>query len=190
MTTRAFAALAIVLMLAGGCRSLTGQSLGQNISDRTTTGEVKTRLSLDRWKNITWLDVDTNDGTVYLSGNVETQQQKQRAEQIARSVEGVENVVNNLKVQSRTVRTASDRDAEADRTDRAMAQPRTGSAAASPPMAGGLSLGGEVVSVDRSAGRLLLRTPQGDVTLQMPAGVSLPQVERGDRVMVDINPTR
>ena len=42
--------------------------------------------------------VDTKDGTVTLSGPAPTQAAKDRASQLAREVEGVKNVTNNLKV--------------------------------------------------------------------------------------------
>jgi osmotically-inducible protein OsmY len=43
--------------------------------------------------------VDTQDGFVYLSGVVPSTDHKVRAEQVARDVQGVNQVVNNLQVQ-------------------------------------------------------------------------------------------
>jgi osmotically-inducible protein OsmY len=48
---------------------------------------------------LTKVDVDTNKGTVYLTGNVENATVKARATEIARAVSGVRDVVNNLTVQ-------------------------------------------------------------------------------------------
>ena len=48
---------------------------------------------------LTKVDVDTNKGTVYLTGNVENATIKERATEIARQVAGVREVVNNLKIQ-------------------------------------------------------------------------------------------
>jgi hyperosmotically inducible protein len=48
--------------------------------------------------NITRMDVDTEDAVVHLTGVVDSPDQKQRAEQIARQVSGVKDVVNNLHV--------------------------------------------------------------------------------------------
>ena len=39
--------------------------------------------------NLTRVNVDTNDGTVYLIGTVETDDQRTRAEQLAREAKGV-----------------------------------------------------------------------------------------------------
>jgi hyperosmotically inducible protein len=44
------------------------------------------------------VDVDTNNGTVYLIGTVDSPEQKTRAEQLAWQASGVKSVVNNLQV--------------------------------------------------------------------------------------------
>lgn len=44
------------------------------------------------------VNVDVTNGTVYLSGSVESAGQKTRAEQVARDTKGVKSVVNNLQV--------------------------------------------------------------------------------------------
>jgi osmotically-inducible protein OsmY len=49
---------------------------------------------------LTAMNVDVNRGTVYLIGTVATPEQKLRAEQIARDVDGVVNVVNHLETES------------------------------------------------------------------------------------------
>ena len=48
--------------------------------------------------NLTRVDVDTNNATVYLNGVVESAEQKARAEQLAWQAKGVKSVVNNLQV--------------------------------------------------------------------------------------------
>jgi hyperosmotically inducible protein len=62
---------------------------------------VKSKLVADRASNLTRVDVDTNNGTVYLNGTVESAEQKSRAEQLAWQASGVKTVVNNLQVQKR-----------------------------------------------------------------------------------------
>jgi hyperosmotically inducible protein len=52
--------------------------------------------------NFTRVDVDTERGVVNLSGVVQTAEQKARAAEIARQVNGVKRVNNNLQVQSTT----------------------------------------------------------------------------------------
>jgi hyperosmotically inducible protein len=102
--TRAFKTIAIVLMLTSlvaGCRSMTGKTAGENIDDGTITASVKSKLVADKASNMTRVNVDTNNATVYLNGTVETPENKARAEQLAWQVKGVKSVVNNLQVQRR-----------------------------------------------------------------------------------------
>ncbi|HWP49674.1 MAG TPA: BON domain-containing protein [Candidatus Limnocylindrales bacterium] len=44
------------------------------------------------------IDVDTKDGVIYLKGTVSSENEKQRAEQVAQGIEGKRGVVNNLVV--------------------------------------------------------------------------------------------
>ncbi len=88
-----------VLAVLSGCRSMTGKSAGTNIDDASITTAVKSKLVADKVSNLTRVNVDTNNGTVYLNGTVESAEQRARAEQIAREAKGVRNVVNNLQVQ-------------------------------------------------------------------------------------------
>lgn len=92
------AVFALILML-GGCQSMTGRTAGQNIDDSNTTAAVKARLAQDKVSSLTRIDVDTNGGVVALNGTVESADQRARAEQIARGVGGVKRVINNLQVQ-------------------------------------------------------------------------------------------
>jgi hyperosmotically inducible periplasmic protein len=104
MTTGVLQTIAAVLVLVAlvtGCRSMTGKSAGTNADDATITASVKTKLVAEKASNLTRVDVDTNNGTVYLIGTVDTAEQKARAEQLARQAQGVKNVVNNLQVQKR-----------------------------------------------------------------------------------------
>jgi hyperosmotically inducible protein len=98
---RTLAALLVILGLAGGCQAMTGKSAGRAMDDATITASVKAKLVADKVANLTRVDVDTNDGTVYLNGSVESPDQKLRAEQLAWDSRGVRGVVNNLQVQKR-----------------------------------------------------------------------------------------
>jgi len=90
-----------VLTALAGCQSLTGKTAGENIDDATITASVKSKLVADKLANLTRVDVDTDNRTVYLNGTVETAEQKAKAEQLAWQAKGVKNVVNNLQVQKR-----------------------------------------------------------------------------------------
>jgi len=104
LTTRAVRAVVVtlaVLSVLAGCQSMTGKTAGENIDDATITSSVKTKLVAEKASNLTRVDVDTNSGTVYLNGTVESPELKARAEQLAWQAKGVKNVVNNLQVQRR-----------------------------------------------------------------------------------------
>jgi hyperosmotically inducible protein len=99
-----FKSLVVLVMLLtaiAGCRSMTGRTAGQTIDDASITAAVKAKLVTDKAANLTRVNVDTNNGTVYLIGSVDTAEQKTRAERLAWQAKGVKNVVNNLQVQNR-----------------------------------------------------------------------------------------
>lgn len=79
---------------------MTGRSAGRNIDDASITAAVKGKLAADRAASLTSVDVDTVAGTVYLTGTVPTAASKQRATELARQVDGVARVVNNLQAKS------------------------------------------------------------------------------------------
>ena len=93
---------ALLVMSLMGCQAMTGKTAGQNVDDATITASVKSTLVADKAANLTRIDVDTNSGVVALNGTVESAEQKARAEQLARRVDGVRNVINNLQIQKRT----------------------------------------------------------------------------------------
>ncbi|HEV3348435.1 MAG TPA: BON domain-containing protein [Methylomirabilota bacterium] len=93
------AVLAVALLLAA-CQSTTGRTLGENIDDAGITTTVKAKLAAEKIATLTRIDVDTNQGVVALNGTVQTESMKMRAEQIARLVKGVRDVINNLRVQA------------------------------------------------------------------------------------------
>jgi hyperosmotically inducible protein len=98
---KTLAVVAVILSLLSGCRAMTGKSTGQSVDDASITASVKSKLVGDKAANLTRVDVDTNNGTVYLNGTVETPEQKTRAEQLAWQAGGVKAVVNNLQVQKK-----------------------------------------------------------------------------------------
>jgi hyperosmotically inducible protein len=98
---KTLAVVAVILSLLSGCRAMTGKSTGQSVDDASITASVKSKLVGDKPANLTRVDVDTNNGTVYLNGTVETPEQKTRAEQLAWQAGGVKAVVNNLQVQKK-----------------------------------------------------------------------------------------
>jgi hyperosmotically inducible periplasmic protein len=98
---RAFKRLTVTvafLLLIAGCQAMTGETAGQNIDDSTLTTSVKSSLAGERLNTLTRVGVETNNGVVYLTGEVETAAEKSRAGTVASQVKGVKQVVNNLQV--------------------------------------------------------------------------------------------
>ena len=89
------AALAVVLL--GGCAgSPTQESTGEYIDDTTLTSKVKTTLLQDPQVSGLAINVETFKGEVQLSGFATTEAERQRAETLASSVDGVAAVKNDI----------------------------------------------------------------------------------------------
>ena len=67
--------------------------------DTATTSEIKAKLRADDIVPSRKVKVETTDGVVQLSGTVDSQAQIERAESIAKAVDGVKSVKNDLKAQ-------------------------------------------------------------------------------------------
>ena len=89
------------LVLVTACTATNKEeSTGQYIDSSTITLKVKSQLLADDvMKNYT-ISVSTYKGVVQLSGFVDTEDQKQKALDIARKVDGVKSVVNALVVKN------------------------------------------------------------------------------------------
>lgn len=90
-------ALVLLVVAAAGC-SLAGRNFGTYVDDQTVTAAVKMGLARKEPRTVTRVNVDTFQGTVYLSGEVTDPIQKSDAEIVAWQVEGVTQVVNDLTV--------------------------------------------------------------------------------------------
>ena len=101
---RAFKRLAgalVVLFFMSGCQAMTGQTVGESVDDSVITSSVKTQLASDKLVTVTRVEVETNNGIVYLTGQVQTAEQRSHIGSIASQVKGVKKVVNNLQVINR-----------------------------------------------------------------------------------------
>jgi osmotically-inducible protein OsmY len=92
--------LGMSLMILTGCQSNTGKTTGQTIDDATITASVQAKLTGDKLSNFTRINVDTDRSVVTLKGTVQSMEEKIRAEDLARQIDGVKRVNNNLSVQS------------------------------------------------------------------------------------------
>lgn len=73
-------------------------STGEFIDDRAISTKVKTSLLADKDVSGTAINVDVVKGVVQLSGFVKSEQERQKAGQLARAVAGVKEVKNDIRL--------------------------------------------------------------------------------------------
>lgn len=100
-------ALCLGLLTTGAVGTLTGcagnsntRSTGQYIDDKTLGHQVRSSLSNNPEYKFDQVNVDIYRGTCQLSGFVDTQSQKDKAGDLAKGVQGVSSVQNNITVRS------------------------------------------------------------------------------------------
>lgn len=84
----------------GACSST--RSPGEQVDDAAITAAVKAKLTADGDINPFNIDVDTNDGVVTLQGTVAKDEARSNAERLARETDGVQRVINLIKVGDQT----------------------------------------------------------------------------------------
>lgn len=91
--------LAIALVSGVGCASTEKQEgTGQYIDDTVITGKVKAALVKDPVTKASEINVETFQGAVQLSGFVSSQAAISRAVELARGVDGVKSVKNDMRI--------------------------------------------------------------------------------------------
>ncbi|HEY0847286.1 MAG TPA: BON domain-containing protein [Noviherbaspirillum sp.] len=103
MKKTALLAMLLTAALAAGCGTMSGgqaggekKSAGQVVDDATITAKVKSALLADPEVSGLKINVDTEKGRVKLKGEVKTIGLWKKAESIARGVDGVQSVDNQL----------------------------------------------------------------------------------------------
>jgi hyperosmotically inducible protein len=84
------------LKVQGEGTQMADRSAGAVVDDSTLTAKVKTALIADETTKGTQINVDSNNGVVKLTGTVDSPGQVSRALEIAKGVQGVQKVENNL----------------------------------------------------------------------------------------------
>lgn len=98
-TTMLTAGLAFALLAASGCSVTRGQqTAGAYVDDSAITASVKTRMLESEDVAGTSITVETLNGTVMLSGFAKGDKEKAAAESIARNVDGVKTVKNEIAI--------------------------------------------------------------------------------------------
>jgi osmotically-inducible protein OsmY len=87
-----------MLALAGCASTATHQSTGEYVSDAVVTTRVKAAIVKDPVLKATEINVETYKGTVQLSGFVKDKQAIAKASDVARSVDGVTSVKNDIRI--------------------------------------------------------------------------------------------
>jgi osmotically-inducible protein OsmY len=93
---RIIGCLIVMVVMLGCAGDRTTRSTGEYIDDSTITTKVKSALVADPEVKGTQMQVDVHRGVVQLSGFVDRPADAQRAVAVARNVEGVKEVRNNL----------------------------------------------------------------------------------------------
>lgn len=92
-------AAALVLVTASGCAVTRGQeTMGAYVDDAAITTAVKSRFVEDKQVDAMSIKVETLNGTVMLSGFAKSAAERMTAESLARKVNGVKAVRNELAV--------------------------------------------------------------------------------------------
>ena len=98
-TTIAAAIATLVLLTASGCAVTRGQeTVGAYVDDTAITTSVKARMIENKDVAGTSIRVETLNGTVMLSGFAKSALEKNTAENIARNVNGVKMVKNEITI--------------------------------------------------------------------------------------------
>jgi hyperosmotically inducible periplasmic protein len=79
------------------------RTVGRILDDSNISATIKSDLSSDPLVDVADIDVDTLEGNVILTGVVKSREQVDRAIDIAKKIEGVKSVKNNLQVGRKTV---------------------------------------------------------------------------------------
>ncbi len=102
MKTRIYAGVLVLTVLfvsvLSSCTTPAGRTAGEVVDDTTITTKVKAKLFKDSILKGFAISVTTFEGEVTLTGAVDTEAEKKRAESIALSTAGVKKVNNLLKV--------------------------------------------------------------------------------------------
>ncbi len=92
---KGFGVVLMLVTLLSACAGA-GEKTGTYVDDAAITTKVKAKLLEDKRTGGMAIQVDTYQGTVQLSGFVKDGNEKEAADEIARSVAGVKDVKNDL----------------------------------------------------------------------------------------------
>ena len=89
----------VIIGALAGCQAMTGQTAGEYVDDAGLTAAIKTQLTNKQVSSLTRVEVETVNGVAHLTGVVKSEAEKAEAARVAKQVNGVKRVNNNLTVQ-------------------------------------------------------------------------------------------
>lgn len=96
--SKIFALVTLLICILNGCQTIREKASGPEFENAKLTAIVKAQLAREDQATLQAVTVDVDDGVVKLKGKVSSAEKKAKAEEIARKVDGVKSVVNNLEV--------------------------------------------------------------------------------------------
>jgi hyperosmotically inducible periplasmic protein len=97
MAIRSLLIMAFAMLLTVGCAS-DGRTAGDRLDDAAITARANAALAGSPVASAWEVSVESHDGTVLLSGFVETEEERAEAERIVAQVDGVEEVRNHIEL--------------------------------------------------------------------------------------------
>lgn len=92
-------AAAVSIVALSGCAVIRGQeTVGAYVDDATITTQVKAKMIDNKDVDAGAIKVETLNGTVMLSGFAKNDKERATAEQIARNINGVKSVKNEIAI--------------------------------------------------------------------------------------------
>jgi osmotically-inducible protein OsmY len=96
------AALAVAVIVTAAACVKTTTSAGRQVDDAAIKTAVKAKLAADvKLSTLTNIEVNSTNGVVTLAGQVRDESDRIQAERVARSVDGVVRVNNDLQIQKK-----------------------------------------------------------------------------------------
>ena len=147
------------LVLMSHTSILAQRTIGTVIDDTLITTKIKASFAADSQVSALAINVDTANGVVSLAGVVRSEQERQRAIQLAQSIEGVQRVeAQQLRLQHASTGATQE---------------------------GEHAVRGTITALDQSTGLLSLRTGAGDLKLHFPPP-SVRGLKEGDTITVHL----
>jgi hypothetical protein len=184
----------LILIMLSGCQPTTGQTNGHQTATQTRSGglisnEVQVKLMRDHRSGFPSIDVDPVHGGVKLSGVVETEAQRDRAEWVARRVDGVVKVDNRVQIRSRSLTGRYNNAAHVGAMQTEGEERYSGQADHQAPSLrtyGGLIIQGDVVRIE--SGRYFVKEKDGkEVRLETDNTTQMGRIKKGDHIVATVD---